>query len=66
MNEEIIFILLIVFIIGGVILKSVITKCPRKENFPDEEEQPEAPEASAPVPDDVEDPVVTVNSTEKF
>ena len=62
MNEEIVFIFLIVIIIGGVILKSVISKCPRKENFPEEEELPEAQEASAPVPDDVEDPVATVNN----
>ena len=59
MNQEVVFIFLIVCLIGGTILWGLIKKCPRKENETEEEELP--PEASAPVSDDVEDPV-TVNN----
>ena len=59
MNEEVVFIFLIVCLIGGTALWGFIKMCPRKENETEEEELP--PEASAPVSDDVEDPV-TVNN----
>jgi len=60
MDVKLVLAFILFSLVGMISLWAILKSCPRKENEVEEEELP--PEASAPVPRDVEDVVVTVNN----